>query len=166
MPGGRYVFGQNRFRAVLCAVMTMMAIPTAAQARLSHGERTAIKRINGLRASYGLNRLHKDGRLSRAADVHSRDMLRADFFAHPSSNGTSTFDRVRHYRHSSLIGETIAYMPVRGNTSAKAIVDMWINSPPHLRTLTTRDFRRIGIAKRRGRLFGQRVTVWTADLAN
>ena len=57
-------------------------------------------------------------------------------------------------------------MPVKGNPSAKAIVDLWINSAPHLQTLTTADFRRIGIAKRRGRLFGQRVTVWTADLAN
>ncbi len=149
-----------------CAVMMMVSAPTAAEARLSRAEKSAVKRINGLRASYGLKRLHKDRRLNRAADAHSRDMLRADFFAHPSSNGTSTFDRVRHYRPASLIGETLAYIPVRGNTSAKRIVDMWINSPPHLATLTTADFRRVGVAKRRGTLFGQRVTVWTADLAN
>ena len=93
-------------------------------------------------------------------------MLRADFFAHPSSNGTSTYDRVRAFRPSSLIGETLAYMPVAGNPSAAAIVKMWINSPPHLATLLTSDFRKIGVAKRRGTLFGQRVTVWTADLAN
>ena len=32
--------------------------------------------------------------------------------------------------------------------------------------MTTADFRRIGVAKRRGTLFGQKVTVWTADFAS
>lgn len=159
--------GQKRYRALLCAFMAFVAIPNVAEARLSRAERSAVRRINELRTSSGLKQLRTDGRLSRAADAHSRDMLRAGFFAHPSSNGTSAYDRVRRYRRrSSLIGETLAYMPVKGNTSARAIVRQWRNSPPHLATLTTAGFRRLGIAKRRGRLFGQRVTVWTLDLAN
>jgi uncharacterized protein YkwD len=161
------MLGQKLVRALfLCALMSIVTVPSAAEARMTHAERSAVKRINHLRADRGLNKLRADGRLARAADAHSRDMLRADFFAHPSSNGTSTYDRVRHYRPSNLIGETLAYMPVVGNTSAAAIVNMWGNSPPHLAVLTMGDFRRIGVAKRRGTLFGQRVSVWTADLAN
>lgn len=158
--------GQKWFRVLLCALMSILVVPNAALAGMSRSEKSAVKRINVLRADNGLPRLRKDSRLARAADEHSRDMLNADFFAHPSSNGTSTYDRVRSFRPSSLIGETLAYMPVVGNTSAAAIVDMWINSPPHLATLLTADFSRIGVAKRRGTLFGQAVTVWTADLAN
>lgn len=158
--------GQKFLRALLCALLMIIVVPTAAQARVTRAERSAVKRINTVRAQLGLRALRLDRRLSRAADVHSRDMLMADFFAHPSSNGTSTFDRVRAYRKANLIGETLAYMPVAGNTSAAAIVKMWIKSPGHYATMTTAGFRRIGIAKRRGTLFGQRVTVWTADFAS
>lgn len=165
MPGGR-TLGQKHLCALACALMMIAIFPNAAEARVSRAERSAVKRINGMRAEVGLKRLRIDRRLARAADAHSRDMLRAEFFAHASSDGTSTSDRVRRYRRSSLIGETLALMPVLGNTSAAAIVNMWRNSAGHYATLTTRGFRRIGIAKRRGKLFGQKVTVWTADLAS
>jgi uncharacterized protein YkwD len=156
-----------RVRAVFaCALMSILMVVPAAQARMSRAERSVVKRVNKLRAEHGLRGLHADGRLARAADSHSRDMLNADFFAHESSNGTSAYNRIRHYRRSNLIGETLAYQPVAGNTSPAAIVRMWKNSPGHLAVLTTGRFRRIGVAKRRGVLFGQTVTVWTADLSS
>jgi uncharacterized protein YkwD len=156
------------FRRVLMgALMTIMvAVPASAQARMSRAERAVVKRINQLRADHGVRGVHRDRRLARAADVHSRDMLRAQFFAHNSSNGTDTATRVRRYRHSNLVGETLAYQPVRGDTSPKAIVRMWIESPGHLAVLTDGRFRRIGVAKRRGMFHGERVTMWTADLAS
>jgi uncharacterized protein YkwD len=156
-----------RLRAcVICALMSILVLVPAAQARMSHAERTVVKRVNRLRAEHGLRAAHGDRRLARAADAHSRDMLNVGFFAHESSNGTSAYTRIRHYRRSNLIGETLAYQPIAGNTSPAAIVRMWKQSPGHLAVLTTGRFRRIGVAKRRGVLFGQRVTVWTADLAS
>lgn len=150
----------------LIACLLVLCVPAAAEARkMSRGERAVVNRINDLRASYGLGALKGDRKLARAARAHSRDMLRADFFAHTSSNGTSTFDRVRRYKRVSLIGETLAYMPKGGATSARSVVFMWINSPSHLAVLTTRRFRRVGISKRRGELNGQRVTIWTADFS-
>lgn len=153
-------------RAVVACLMTLCVLVPSASARMTGGERKVVKRINGLRASYGLAKVHGDRRLAMAADAHGRDMLRQDFFAHTSSNGTSTSDRVRRYRKSRMIGETLAYMPKGGRTSARAVVDMWINSPGHLDVLTTARFRRIGVDKRRGTLGGRRVTVWTVDLAS
>lgn len=157
----------DRLRALfVSALMPMLVTVPAAQAKMSRAERAVVKRVNKLRAEHGLRGLHRDRRLARAADAHSRDMLRSGFFAHESSNGTSTYHRVRRYRRSNLIGETLAYQPVAGNTSPAQIVRMWRQSPGHLAVLTTKRFRRIGVAKRRGVLFGQKVTVWTADLAS
>src|SRR3712207_179908 len=108
----------DRLRALFVgALMPMLLIVPAAQAKMSRAERAVVKRVNKLRANHGLRALHRDRRLARAADAHSRDMLNAGFFAHESSNGTSTYNRVRRYRRSNLIGETLAYQPVAGNTS-------------------------------------------------
>jgi uncharacterized protein YkwD len=159
--------GQIIRRAPWCALMSItLAIPASAQAKMSRAERQVVTRINHLRADYGLRGLRSDRRLAKAADVHSRDMLRHQFFAHNSSNGTSTYNRVHRFRRSNLIGETLAYQPVAGDTSPRKIVQMWIDSPGHLQVLTTGRFRLIGVSKRRGQLFGQRVTIWTADLAS
>ena len=157
--------GQNYRVLLACALMSTLLIAPAAQA-LSRAERSVIKRINKMRAHHGLKALHADRKLARAADAHCRDMLRADFFAHTSSNGTSSDNRIRHYRRSNFTGETLAYQPVAGNTSPARIVRMWRESPGHFAVLTEGRFRRIGVAKRRGTLWGQRVTVWTADLTS
>ena len=159
--------GQTIRTLVAACLMSLCVLSAPAQAgRMTPGERKVVKRINGLRASYGLRPVHGDRKLARAADAHSRDMLRADFFAHTSSNGTSPFERIRRYRNRKVVGETLAYMPRGSSASAKAVVNMWINSAPHLNVLTTRRFRRVGISKRRGELYGQRVTIWTADFSS
>lgn len=161
------MLGQMYRRALLCALLTFMVVmPASARGGINRAEHLVIKRINQLRASHGMGPLKLDRRLSKAADSHSRDMLRKQFFAHTSSNGTSTYNRVHRYRRSNLVGETLAYQPIRGDTSPGAIVRMWKESPGHLAVLTDGRFKRIGVAKRRGKLWGQRVTMWTADLAS
>jgi uncharacterized protein YkwD len=165
MPGGRIVTGQTT-RALVACLIVMWALAPAAHARMTSGERAVMQRVNALRADYGAKPLRADGRLAKAADAHSRDMLRRDFFAHSSSNGVSPHDRIRRFRKAELVGETLAYMPDGGGTSARAVVRMWRNSSGHLQTLTHRRFRRIGVSKMRGRIDGRRVTVWTVDLSS
>src|SRR3954469_15445362 len=99
---------------VTCMLMSTLLLVPAAQARMSRAERAVVKRVNRLRGQYGLRGLHRDRRLARAADSHSRDMLRAGFFAHESSTGESPYTRIRRYRRVNLIGETLAYQPVIG----------------------------------------------------
>ena len=149
---------------LMISTLTAPAAATARPGKMGRAERAVVRKVNALRAGSGAAALRGNGRLARAADSHSRDMLRADFFDHPSSNGTSTYDRVRTYRRSNLIGETLAYMPVSGGTSAQQIVNMWMASQGHRDVLMDGRFRRSGVAKRRGTLFGTKVTVWTADL--
>ncbi len=153
-------------RALVACLISFGVIAVPAQARMTGAERQVVKRINEMRVSHGLARVHSDGKLARAASAHGRDMLRRNFFSHTSSNGTSSSDRIRRYRRSRYVGETLAYAPKGSRTSARAVVRLWMNSASHYDVLTTRRFRRIGVDKRRGRLDGRNVTVWTVDLSS
>src|SRR3954451_9408498 len=95
---------------VLCTLTALLAFVAAAPAakaggpHLDRGERGIVRAINRVRARHGLPRLHAGDRLSRAADLHSRQMLRGDFFAHGSFA-----QRVRRFTRSRRVGETLAY---------------------------------------------------------
>lgn len=161
------MMGQTTRALVAACLMGVCVLTAPAQAeRMTRGEQAVVERINGLRVSYGLHSVRGDRKLTSAADAHNRDMLRADFFGHTSSNGTSMFDRIRRYRNRRMVGETLAYVPGGRSGSAKAVLKIWKDSPPHLEVLTARGFRRVGISRRRGRLDGRRVTVWTADFSS
>lgn len=151
--------------ALVCALTSTVLVPNAAEARMNRAEKRVVKGVNAVRAANGLPRLHRDRRLARAADAHSRDMLRAGFFAHPSSDGTSPVDRIRRFKPAGALGETLAYTPLRGPHGPRAVVRMWVNSPGHLAVMRAPGLRRVGVAKRRGTLNGVRVLVWTADYA-
>lgn len=131
---------------------------------MGRAEQAMVSKINQMRARAGVRPVRADERLARAADAHNRDMLRRNFFAHQSSNGQSTYTRVRQYRRRNLIGEVLAYF--QGRTSAGFTLNMWRRSAGHYAVLTDRRFGRIGVSRRRGVLWGKRVTVWTADLSS
>lgn len=153
--------------ALTAAGMPAAAAQAARGPRLDRVERAALHRVNHIRRENGLPRLRASYALQRSADYHSLDMLRANFFAHDSSNGQSFAQRVEHYRRSHRIGETLAYVTGRSpRHQAAMVVRMWMHSPPHRASLLSRRFRRIGIARRKGWLGGTRAVVFTADLAS
>lgn len=154
--------------ACLTLLVVLVAVPSAGAARggLNGKETKLLRAINSMRAANGLHALTANRRLAAAADAHSLDMGHAGFFAHNSSDGTDPMSRIRSYVQKNWLGETLAYMPVGGNSSARKIFRMWMNSPPHKATLMTGNFRRIGIARRHGQLNGQRVVFWTADFTS
>jgi uncharacterized protein YkwD len=153
--------------AVLAVFMPSVAHADATSASTDHVERDIISKLNRIRSRDGLPHLHSNRALARAADYHCADMLRADFFAHSSSNGQSMESRVESYRESEWVGETLAYVPKRGaGHQAARIVRMWMHSPPHRAALLDGRFSRIGVARRVGQLDGQRSIVFTADLAS
>lgn len=137
----------------------------AAGPRLDGAERALLRELNRERAAHGLRRLQADRRLQRAADAHCRDMLRADFFAHESSDGRSMAARVSHYRPSARLGETLAYVP-GGRSAARDVVRMWMRSPGHRTAVLSPGYRRVGVARRRGRMGSTPAAVYTADFAS
>ncbi len=156
---------------VLATLGAPAVVPAAAEARRSAGfdatERRIIRLVNKNRALFHLPPLRKTPSLGRSADAHSRDMLRSNFFAHHSSNGTPFERRVRRYRRAARLGENLAYVPRRRRGGqARTVVGMWMASPSHRAVILNRSFRRIGIGRRAGRLGTMRATVFTADFAS
>jgi uncharacterized protein YkwD len=151
--------------AVLAAGLAAAPGRAEAAARLSRAERALIRQINDVRADHGLGRVRASGALSRAADSHSRDMLRRDFFDHTSSDGTPFEQRIRRYVDARMVGENLAAIGQRRG-GAGTIVRMWMNSPGHRAVLLSSDYRRIGIARRWGKLGSTRRAVVTADFAS
>lgn len=158
---------------LVCAAMALPAVlaPAGAEARdrsrLDRVERKVVKKLNRIRGRAGLPALRLNRALTRSADFHSRDMLAADFFAHPSSNGDSMATRVRSYKRAKRLGEILAYVPGgKSRGQAKAVVRMWMRSPSHRASILTRSFRRVGVARRSGRIGRSRVTVFTTDFAS
>ncbi len=151
---------------VLCTLTTLLALSFAAAApaaqaggpRIDRGERTVIRAINRARSSYGLHRLLANRRLAHAADAHTRNMLRSNFFSHGAFSR-----RVHRYVHFRRIGETIA---MTSRCSARTAVRMWLNSPGHRAVLLSRRFRRVGVGRRLGRLGTTRACIFTADFAS
>lgn len=168
----RHVLLRTLALGVLTLVVSWIPVTGEAEAagpspRLDRAERAILKVLNRTRAAHGLPRLRANRRLQRAADAHCKDMLRANFFAHTSSNGTPMATRVRRYRRSNRIGETLAYIPTRGlHQQARKVVRMWMNSPSHRAAILSPSFRRVGIARRIGRLGSVRAAVYTANFAS
>jgi uncharacterized protein YkwD len=151
---------------LLLALLSAAAPAAEAGASFSAGERTLVRAVNGVRARHGLPRLRPSGRLSRAADHHTRQMIAHDFFSHSSPNGASMSRRVRAFTRSRRVGETIAMTTRCGRRGARRVVNMWMGSPGHRAILLSPGFRRIGVGARRGTLGAQRACVVTADFAS
>ena len=151
--------------ACLGATASADAAEARSKSRLDSTEKRIIREVNRVRARSGLRGYAPNRALGRSADFHSRDMLRGNFFAHASSNGTSFEGRVRRYTRAARIGENLARLPGGRSTSARAVVSLWMGSPTHRAALLAPDFARIGVSRRTGRIGRTKVTVVTADLA-
>jgi uncharacterized protein YkwD len=164
-----------RFVASLVAVLVLLALSASASPanargaspRLDPAERGVVRAINRQRAAAGLGRVRASGRLNRAADYHSREMLYGNYFAHPSLNGSPMSRRVRRFAHSRRVGETLAMLGggSRRHMGGK-VVGMWMASSAHRAVLLSGGYRSVGVARRGGRLGGGRACIVTADFAS
>jgi uncharacterized protein YkwD len=163
-----------RYIAAFVALFTlsMLGSPAsparaAGSPRLDRTERNVIRAINHQRAAYGRGRVRDNGALNRAADYHSAEMAYGNYFAHTSRNGASMAARVRSFKHSRRVGETLAMLggPCRRHMASR-VVSMWMHSSPHRAVLLAHGFSRIGVSRRGGHLAGQRACMVTADFAS
>jgi uncharacterized protein YkwD len=150
--------------AVLVAALAIATEATAAP-RLDAFEREVIRGLNDARSQQGLPPVSAYRPLNRAAERHSRDMLRSDFFDHPSSDGTPFERRVRRFYDAGMVGETLAALPQRRG-GADAVVRLWLDSAVHRSILLEPGFRRIGVSRLWGTLGSAKNAVVTADFAS
>jgi uncharacterized protein YkwD len=146
-----------RSLAVLVAVLAAVLVtaPTATPGSSEKVERRAplevavVRALNRVRVSHGLQPLRSSPSLRTAARGHSRAMLDYGFFAHESEDGTSFSERIKRYYTNRgwrmwSVGE--ALLASQGtDVEATAVVDAWLDSPPHREIIMSPTFRDAGI---------------------
>jgi uncharacterized protein YkwD len=120
--------------------------------------------INAIRVQSGLKPMGTTRPLRVAAVRHSRDMVRRHYFAHVSPSGQTVSDRARRAGYGGeRLGENIGWGSGSLATPA-AIVQAWMNSPPHRRIILTPDFRDVGVGIAQGAPSGGDGATYTLDV--
>ncbi|GIH04464.1 hypothetical protein Rhe02_25310 [Rhizocola hellebori] len=120
-------------------------------------EDTVTALINKKREGTCNSPLRTDERLRKAARAHSADMAKKDYFSHVSQDGSSFVDRIARtgYPRGSAASENIAV----GYTSAKAVVDGWMNSEGHRKNIMNCASKAVGV----GLAYRGNTPYWTQD---
>jgi uncharacterized protein YkwD len=103
---------------------------------------------NREREARGLPPLSESGKLRRAAQGHSGDMVTSRYFAHESPSGADMADRILRTGYGRgqgwSLGENLAWGTGSLATAAE-IQRAWMESPGHRANILRRQFREIGI---------------------
>jgi uncharacterized protein YkwD len=147
--------------SVVLPLVLVLAGANVASAGLTAREHAFVAAVNTTRAAHGVPPLSVDATLTRAARYQSRISLARDVLAHGDFA-----DRLRRFGATGrMLGENLAWASA-GAAQARAIVGMWLKSPPHRENLLRPSFRRIGVGTAVGEFRGYGgSTVVTADFA-
>ena len=131
--------------AATCAT----AVSEPAQSSRATTVRATLCQINAVRRARGLGALRLNHALSRAAQRHSRDMIRKSYFAHITPGGSTFVDRIRRTGYlgpgrSWYLGENLAW-GVGSRGTPRGVVRAWMQSAPHRKVLMTPSYREVGI---------------------
>src|SRR5262249_47591806 len=138
--------------AALAAALTA-PVATARAQRTAHQtglENDVLAQLNAIRVAHGLVALKLSPGLDAAATQHTREMVRLDYFAHDSADGTSFDDRIARYYpfsarfHNWAVGENLVWE--EPDLDAPEALRLWMASPPHRRNILDPEWREIGIA--------------------
>jgi uncharacterized YkwD family protein len=116
-----------------------------------------VKLTNAERTKAGCKPLRSNAQLKTAAQKHSADMAKQDYFSHTSKNGKSPFDRMSDAGYSfSAAAENIA----AGQRTAADVVEGWMNSEGHKANILNCTYTEIGVGYAKGGSYG---TYWTQN---
>ena len=163
---GRVLRGKRHIAVAFLALLaTIVAAPVEAGKKRTRATTAAelalLQEMNRSRAAHGLPALRLDLSLQRAARAHSMAMLRHQVFSHGSF-----IARLRKYGvRGNNVAENLAWGTGSSSTAA-AIVQMWLDSPPHRANLLGPRLTRVGVGSLVGTFSGYRgARVVTADFA-
>jgi uncharacterized protein YkwD len=119
-------------------------------------EESIICLINDQRAASGLQPVWPNAQLRAAGLVHSNEMVSQGFFAHTSPSGLDFVQRITQAGYTAaagikswVVGENLGWGSGKLSTPA-AIVEAWMNSPPHRANVLRARFREVGVAAVKG----------------
>jgi uncharacterized protein YkwD len=155
--------GRTRGRLVPALLAATVGIVAAAAATVAYGitdsaisdgapvamaeshsmmEDEVVDIANRKRAEAGCEPLFVDERLDNAAEAHSRDMARRDYFDHTTPEGVTFRDRIQTAGFANPgTGENIA----RGLPDAKQVMASWMASEEHRSNILNCEFSYVGI---------------------
>jgi uncharacterized protein YkwD len=121
------------------------AAPAPAPATGEGGQVVAL--VNAERAKAGCGPLKEDPQLRAAAQGHSDDMAKRDFFSHTNPDGADPGKRTTAAGYKwSTYGENIA----RGQQTPESVMDSWMKSPGHRANILNCSFKDIGVGIHEG----------------
>lgn len=97
--------------------------------------------VNRARTNHGCAPLKSDSRLVAAAQGHSSDMSRRDYFSHDTPEGVAFDERIRAAGYPQPGAENIAM----GQRSADEVMEAWMHSDGHRRNILNCHLRAIGV---------------------
>jgi uncharacterized protein YkwD len=104
--------------------------------------------VNAERSKRGLRAVSRDGDLNQAARKHARDMVRRGYFSHVTPGGSTLGDRLRDAGYGRgqgwRAGEALGW-GTGDMATPNALVDEWLDSPPHRHILLDSGFREVGV---------------------
>jgi uncharacterized protein YkwD len=136
--------------ALVCVMALVPASATASTAKPRAGSATLkmLAKVNKTRAAHGLRAVKLSPGLTRGCRSYASTMVRTDRWGH-----------ARDARGKEILALT------RGRTGMNWVVKAWLRSSVHRKVLLGRSYRRVGIARKKGRMNGGRVTVWVLRFA-
>lgn len=114
-------------------------------------ENQVIQLTNAERTKRGLPPLKANWQLSRVARYKATDMRDKNYFSHTSPTYGSPFTMIKDFGLSyTAAGENIA----AGQTTPKAVVTAWMNSPGHRANILSKSYTQIGVGYAQGGSYG------------
>jgi uncharacterized protein YkwD len=114
----------------------------------------------------GLRRLTSNRRLTRAATVKDKAILRCNDFAHDACGKPwwQVFSSSGYIRRGAgyAIAENLAAVSAYAATP-RGILRLWLESPRHRENLLGHRWHDFGVAMVRGRLNGTRRSIWAVE---
>ncbi|MDQ0160356.1 putative YkwD family protein [Alkalibacillus salilacus] len=130
---------------IILLLMTIYVFPFHVSAQ-SPEEKVA-ELTNAERQDQGRSPLTYSTELSKVAEEKAKDMYNNNYFSHTSPTYGSPFDMMNQFGiNYRTAGENIA----KGQPSASAVVQDWMNSTGHRRNILSPDFNRIGVGSYQG----------------
>lgn len=105
-------------------------------------EQQVVDLVNQQRSKNGLSPLTLNWQVSRVARYKSQDMCEKNYFSHTSPTYGSPFDMLKKFNiNYSTAGENIA----KGQKTAQAVMNSWMNSEGHRANILNKNFKEIGV---------------------
>jgi uncharacterized protein YkwD len=116
---------------------------------LSHVSDVIFCLMNAMRENNGLPNLNQQDQLAKASVDHSQDMVDKKYFAHDAPDGRDLVARLKEVTYIPddgdwVVGENLAWGS-GALASPRALVNAWMNSPPHRENLLSGDYVEVGM---------------------